>query len=79
MPSSRRCSAGSWRLDPGAARAVALSAATRNSLVILPLAFAVPGGVQLAPAVVVTQTTIELTRELVCVQWLPCPSVEPLT
>lgn len=59
------------RLDPGAARAVAFSAATRNSLVILPLAFAVPGGVPLVPAVVVTQTMIELVSELVYVRWIP--------
>lgn len=32
------------RLDPPAARAVAFSAATRNSLVVLPFAFAGPGG-----------------------------------
>ncbi|MHA7882070.1 arsenic resistance protein [Nitratireductor rhodophyticola] len=61
----------SRRLDPGAARAVAFSAATRNSLVILPLAFAVPGGVPLVPAVVVTQTMIELASELVYVRWIP--------
>lgn len=47
------------------------SAATRNSLVILPLAFAVPGGVPLVPALVVTQTMIELASELVCVRWIP--------
>lgn len=61
----------SSRLDPGAVRAVAFSAATRNSLVILPLAFAVPGGVPLVPAVVVTQTMIELVSELVYVRWIP--------
>lgn len=65
------------RLDPGGARAVAFSAATRNSLVILPLAFAVPGGVPLVPAVVVTQTIIELISELVYVRWIPRLSVRP--
>ncbi|MBC7103271.1 MAG: hypothetical protein H5U13_08645 [Parvibaculum sp.] len=59
------------RLDVGGMRAVAFSAATRNSLVILPLAFAVPGGVPLVPAVVVTQTMIELISELVYVRWIP--------
>jgi ACR3 family arsenite efflux pump ArsB len=59
------------RLDIVAARAVAFSAATRNSLVILPLAFAVPGGVPLVPAVVVTQTIIELVSELVYVRLMP--------
>lgn len=59
------------RLDAGGTRAVAFSAATRNSLVILPLAFAVPGGVPLVPAVVVTQTMIELMSELIYVRWIP--------
>lgn len=61
----------SCRLDTDAARAVAFSAATRNSLVILPLAFAVPGGIPLVPAVVVTQTMIELMSELIYVRWIP--------
>lgn len=58
------------RLDPPAARAVAFSAATRNSLVVLPFAFAVPGGVPLVPAVIVTQTIVELLSELVYVRFL---------
>jgi len=41
------------RLDVRAARSVAFSAATRNSLVVPPLAFAVPGAVPVLPAVVV--------------------------
>lgn len=67
----------SWRLDTTAARAVAFSAATRNSLVVLPLAFAVPGGVPRIPAVIVTQTMIELVSELVYVRWMPRLSVKP--
>nr|WP_269846617.1 arsenic resistance protein [Paracoccus binzhouensis] len=59
------------RLDAGGTRAVAFSAATRNSLVILPLAFAVPDGLPLVPAVVVTQTMVELISELVYVRWIP--------
>lgn len=66
-------------LETRAARAVAFSAATRNSLVILPLAFAVPGGVPLVPAVIVTQTLIELASELVYVRWMPRLSVQPST
>lgn len=58
-------------LDAGGTRALAFNAATRNSLVILPLAFAVPGGVPLVPAVVVTQTMIELMSELIYVRWIP--------
>jgi ACR3 family arsenite efflux pump ArsB len=67
------------RLDPGGVRAVAFSAATRNSLVILPFAFAVPGGVPLVPAVIVTQTIIELLSELIYVRWIPRLSVSPST
>ncbi|MGV3492494.1 MAG: arsenic resistance protein [Ramlibacter sp.] len=55
---------------PGA-RAVAFSAATRNSLVVLPLALAVPGAVPLLPAVVVAQTLVELVAELFYIRWLP--------
>ena len=58
-------------LDAGAGRALAFSAGTRNSLVVLPLAFAVPGGGALIPAVVVTQTLVELVSELVYVRWIP--------
>lgn len=65
------------RLEPAAMRAVSFSAATRNSLVVLPLAFAVPGGVPLLPAVIVTQTIIELVSELLYVRWIPCLPARP--
>ena len=48
------------RLNAAPARAVSFSASYRNSLVILPLAFAVPGGTPLIPAVILTQTITEL-------------------
>jgi ACR3 family arsenite transporter len=51
-------------------RAVAFSSATRNSLVVLPLALAVPGAVPLLPAVIVLQTLVELLCALVYVRWL---------
>lgn len=54
-----------------ASRAIAFSAATRNSLVVLPLAFAVPGGVPLLPAIIVTQTLVELVSELIYIRLLP--------
>jgi ACR3 family arsenite transporter len=56
------------RLAAPAARAVAFSGATRNSLVILPLALAVPGPLPLLPAIIVTQTLVELIAELVYVR-----------
>ena len=59
------------RLPAPAARAVAFSAATRNSLVVLPLALAVPGAVPLLPAVIVAQTLVELLAELVYIRVMP--------
>ncbi|MGU3359543.1 arsenic resistance protein [Methylobacterium sp. M6A4_1b] len=60
-----------FRLDASIGRTLAFSAATRNSLVVLPLAFAVPGGAPLLPAVIVTQTLIELASALIYVRLLP--------
>ena len=57
-----------FRLATPAGRAVAFSGATRNSLVVLPLALAVPGAVPLLPAIIVTQTLVELIAELVYVR-----------
>ena len=56
------------RLTPEAGRAVAFSAGTRNSLVVLPLALVVPGAIPLVPAIIVTQTLIELLAELVYIR-----------
>ncbi len=58
-------------LGASAGRAVAFSAATRNSLVVLPLALAVPGAVPILPAIIVTQTMVELLSELIYVRMLP--------
>lgn len=60
-----------FRLDAPTVRTLAFSAATRNSLVVLPLAFAVPGAVPLLPAVIVTQTLVELLSELIYVRLMP--------
>lgn len=54
-----------FRLDAAAGRAIAFSSATRNSLVILPLALAIPGAIPILLAVIVTQTLIELVSELI--------------
>ncbi len=59
-----------FRLQAEAGRAIAFSAATRNSLVVLPLAFAVPGAVPMVPAIIVTQTLVELVSELVYVRFI---------
>ena len=60
-----------FQLDAPAGRAVAFSAGTRNSLVVLPLALAVPGGIPVLPAIIVTQTLIELIGELVYIRLIP--------
>jgi ACR3 family arsenite transporter len=54
-----------------AKRAVAFSSATRNSLVVLPLALSVPGAIPVVPAVIVTQTLVELIAMLVYIPLLP--------
>lgn len=58
-------------LQPAAGRAVVFSTATRNSLVVLPLALAVPGAIPVLPAVIVTQTLVELMAELLYIRILP--------
>ena len=58
-------------LQPAAGRAVAFSSATRNSLVVLPLALAVPGAIPVLPAVIVTQTLVELVAELIYIRAFP--------
>ncbi len=59
------------RLESGAARALVLSGATRNSLVVLPLALALPAAYAATPAVVVTQTLVELVGMLVLIRLVP--------
>lgn len=58
-------------LEATAGRATAFSASTRNSLVVLPLALSVPGAIPILPAVIVTQTLVELLSELVYVRLIP--------
>src|SRR5450830_590022 len=54
------------------ARAVTFSASTRNSLVVLPLALALPEGVRgLAATAVILQTLVELMGELIYVRLIP--------
>lgn len=60
-----------FRLEAAEARSVAFSSATRNSLVVLPLALAVPGAVPVLPAIIVTQTLVELIFELVYIRAIP--------
>ena len=59
------------RLPVDQARAVVLSGVTRNSLVVLPLALAVPVAGQAAGAAVVLQTVVELVVLVALVRILP--------
>lgn len=59
------------RLDAPPGRALVFSVGTRNSLVVLPLALAVPEHGPLVAAVVVTQTLVELAGELVYIRVVP--------
>ena len=60
-----------FRQDVAAARATVLSGSTRNSLVVLPLALALPESLALASAAVVTQTLVELVAMVMLVNVLP--------
>lgn len=63
---------GRWfQLDAPAGRSIAFSAGTRNSLVVLPLALAVPGAIPVLPAIIVTQTLVELVSQLIYVSMIP--------
>ncbi|QHV89015.1 arsenic resistance protein [Streptomyces sp. 604F] len=59
------------RLAAPAARAVIFTGATRNSLVVLPLALALPDRFAAAGAVVVTQTLVEVVGMVVYVRVVP--------
>jgi ACR3 family arsenite efflux pump ArsB len=59
------------RFDAPAARALLFSGATRNSLVVLPLALALGDEYALTAAVVVTQTLLEVLGMVVYVRVVP--------
>ena len=60
-----------FRLDVASSRALTFTGATRNSLVVLPLALALPDRYELAAAVVVTQTLVELIGMVTYVRVVP--------
>lgn len=60
-----------FRLDVPASRALVFSGATRNSLVVLPLALALPDAYAVTAVVVVTQTLVELVGMVVYVRVVP--------
>lgn len=71
VPLLTRLTACAFRLDTQAGRALIFSAGTRNSLVVLPLALALPDGWIVVPAVIVTQTLVELVGELFYIRLVP--------
>ena len=58
-------------LDVPSTRAVTFSVVTRNSLVVLPLALALPETLAIAPLAVVTQTLVELIAMVILVRLVP--------
>lgn len=60
-----------FKQPPAAMRAVVFSGATRNSLVVLPMALALPPAFALAAVVVVTQTLVELIGMVIFVRLIP--------
>ncbi|MEW1757407.1 bile acid:sodium symporter [Streptomyces cyaneofuscatus] len=60
-----------FRLDVPASRAIVFTGATRNSLVVLPLALALPDTLAIAAAVVVTQTLVEVVGMVIYVRAVP--------
>jgi ACR3 family arsenite transporter len=59
------------RLDAPEGRALVFGGVTRNSLVVLPLALALPDSLALAPLAVVTQTLVELVGMVILVRIVP--------
>ena len=61
-----------FKLEVRAGRALIFSMGTRNSLVVLPLAFALPDAwATIAAAIIVTQTIVELVGELAYIKIVP--------
>ncbi|WP_374216296.1 bile acid:sodium symporter [Frankia sp. R82] len=60
-----------FRLDAPAGRGVVFSGTARNSLVVLPLALALPDDLAVAAVAVVTQTLVEILAMVVCVRVVP--------
>ncbi len=60
-----------FRLDTSAGRAIIFTGATRNSLVVLPLALALPDALAVAAVVIVTQTLVEVVGMVVYVRAIP--------
>jgi ACR3 family arsenite efflux pump ArsB len=71
MPGIGWALARAWRLEPASARALVFTGATRNSLVVLPLALALGDAYAITGAVIVTQTLVEVLGMVVYVRAVP--------
>ncbi|QHA38773.1 arsenic resistance protein (plasmid) [Rossellomorea marisflavi] len=72
MPFISKVIAKWFKLDIGSGRALIFSGSTRNSLVVLPLALALPDTMNtLVAAIIVTQTIVELAVELMYIRLVP--------
>ncbi|MFD0269339.1 bile acid:sodium symporter [Streptomyces sp. NPDC127106] len=71
MACAGRAVARLFRLDAAASRAVIFTGATRNSLVVLPLALALPDDLAVAAVVVVAQTLVEVLGMVAYVRLVP--------
>lgn len=60
-----------FRLDRLGGRAIVFTGATRNSLVVLPLALALPDDYAIAAVVIVTQTLVEVVGMVIYVRAVP--------
>jgi ACR3 family arsenite transporter len=60
-----------FKLPPPHGRTLAFSASIRNSLVVLPIALALPQTGELAASTVICQTIVELIAVLVYIRWIP--------
>jgi len=79
MPLLGRLVGGRLGMNLGERRALVFTSVTRNSLVVLPLALALPAGYELVPAIVVTQTLVELCGMVVLTRVVPAVLLpEPL-
>lgn len=71
MPIIARYIAKWFKLEIASGRALIFAGTTRNSLVVLPLALALPNIGNLVAAVIITQTIIELISEIVYIRIVP--------
>jgi ACR3 family arsenite transporter len=60
-----------FRLAPREGRAIVFTGATRNSLVVLPLALALPDSLSVAGIVIVTQTLVEVIGMVIYLRAIP--------